>query len=188
MFAPQGISFLRKRHWHDYYDLSLSLFEAAAQCALVIGDIISVKLLSEQVLAHAKSFKDTLKVIFITVTALAYASQLPESINRSILALSELGEELPESYSETEIKFCIEQTKVMLQGFSDEELLGYKIMDDPSKIMAMNFYARLETSFQMTKQMAQPVVTMKIVQLSIAQGMSPVSLRTLVSCLQALEK
>ena len=131
------------------------MFEAAAKCALVLGDIVSLKLLSEQVINYAQSFEDTLSTLFITVCALAYASQLPESVNRSIMVLSRLGEEMPETYSEAEVKFSIEQTKIMLQGFSDEDLIGYTIMEEKSKIMAMNFYARLELSLQMTKPVAQ---------------------------------
>jgi len=142
----------------------------------VSGDIISLKLLSDQILTFAKSFEDKLNVLYNTVSALAYASQLPESVNRSILVLSQLGEELPDSYSESGTKFYIEQTQVMLKGFTtDQELIEYKEMDDPKKIMAMKFYARLETSFQMIKVDAQPIVTMKMIQLSVARGMSPIS-------------
>ncbi|KAL7528135.1 hypothetical protein ACHAXR_007195, partial [Thalassiosira sp. AJA248-18] len=174
-FFDNGISFLRKGHWQEHYNLSLQLFESASNCALVAGDIVSLKLLSEQILAYARSLEDKLNAIYNVVSALASASELSESVNRSILVLSELGENLPESLSESQIKLQIEQTKRVLEGFSDQELMEYKLMDRPQKIMAMKFYARLESSFQMIKPAAQPIVTLKMVQLSIAHGMSPMS-------------
>ena len=171
-----GISFLRKGHWKDQYDLSLRLFESACKCALVIGDIVSLRLLSEQILVFARSFEDQLNSMYCTVSALCYTSQLPEAVARCTLVLSELGEPLPEAYSESEIKLYVEHTISMLQGFtSDKDLVDYKLMDDPQKLMAMKFYARLELSFLMIKPDAQPIVTMKMVQLSLARGMSPMS-------------
>mmetsp|Transcript_4484 Transcript_4484/g.8609 ORF Transcript_4484/g.8609 Transcript_4484/m.8609 type:complete len:739 (-) Transcript_4484:970-3186(-) len=175
-FFDNGISFLRKGHWQEHYDLSLQLFESATDCALVLGDITSLKLLTNQIITSAKSFEEKLNATYNTVSALAYASQLPESVTRSILVLSQLGEELLDFYSESDTKLYIEQTQSMLKIFTtDQELIQYKKMVDPNKIMAMKFYARLRLSFQMTKVEAQPIVTMKIVQLSITRGMSPIS-------------
>lgn len=174
-FADHGISFLRKRHWQEHYNLSLHLFEAASKCALVTGDVVGLKLLSDQIQRYAKTFQDKLNSLYYNVIALAFASQLPESANRSVLVLAQLGEEMPESYSETEMKFHIEQTKILLQGYTEQELIDYRMCDDEAKIMAMKFYARLELTFQMIKPASQPIVTLKMVQLSIAQGMTPVS-------------
>ncbi|KAL7541084.1 hypothetical protein ACHAXR_010617 [Thalassiosira sp. AJA248-18] len=174
-FFDNGISFLRKRHWQEHYNLSLQLFESASKCALVAGDIVSLKLLSEQVYTFAQSLEDKMNAMFNVVSALSYASQLPESVNETILVLSQLGEELPESLSEPQIMLQIEKTKAILEGFSDQELIEYKRMDDPLKIMAMKFYARLEPSLQQIKPDAQPSITLKMVQLSIAHGMSPMS-------------
>ncbi|KAL7536583.1 hypothetical protein ACHAXR_007263 [Thalassiosira sp. AJA248-18] len=174
-FFDNGISFLRKRHWQEHYDLSLALFDAASKCALVLGDLTILTLLSEQVIQYAQSFDDTLNSVYNIVSALAYTSQLPQSVERSIIVLSQLGEEIPESYSEPEIMRLIEQTKAMLQGFTDRQLIEYRTMDDPSMIMAQKFYARLELSVQMIRPAAQPNVTLKMVQHSIAHGVSPVS-------------
>ena len=171
-----GISFLRKRHWQEHYDLSYQLFESASDCALVIGDIQSLQLLSAQILKYAKSYEEKLPPLYNIVSALAYDTQLiPESINNCLSVLSELGQELPESMSESDIKSYVEQTKVLLQGYTDQDLIEYRRMEEQSKIMTMKFLARLELSFQMTKPASQPIVTMKMVQLSIACGMSPLS-------------
>mmetsp|Transcript_32408 Transcript_32408/g.58578 ORF Transcript_32408/g.58578 Transcript_32408/m.58578 type:complete len:391 (-) Transcript_32408:18-1190(-) len=48
-------------------------------------------------------------------------------------------------------------------------------MEDPSKIMAMKFLARLELLVLLIRPSLLPIVTIKMVQLSIKHGMSPMS-------------
>jgi hypothetical protein len=173
-FFDHGINFLRKRHWQEQYDLSLQLFEGACKCALVNSDSLSLKLVSDQILCFATRFEDKLNTLFYNVTALAYASKLPESVDMAISVLSQLGIELP-VLSEAEITTCVEQTKLLLQGLTDQELIDYKLMIDPSMIMAMKFLARLITALYYTMPAGIPIITLKMIQLSINHGMSPVS-------------
>lgn len=171
-----GITFLEKGHWQDQYELSLQLFDAACKCALVIGDIVSLRLLSEQIRVYAKSFDDQLNSIYHTVTALCYTSQLPKAVEIMTLTLSQLGESFPETYTESEVKLYVEKTDSMLRRFSsDNDLIEYKLMEDSQKEMAMKFYARLLIPIVMIKPDALPILTMKMVQLSIIHGMSPIS-------------
>ena len=174
-FADHGITFLRKGHWKDHYDLSLRLFETASRCCLVTGDVVTLKILSEQIERYAKTFSDKLNSKYNNVVALAFSSKLPESCSSAISVLSELGEELPDSYAEQELKFHIKQTKIILEGYTDQDLIGFRRMDDHKKIMAMKFYARLLLSYQLIKPDSQPIVILKMIQLTMGKGMSPVS-------------
>ncbi|KAL3800896.1 hypothetical protein ACHAW5_002047 [Stephanodiscus triporus] len=102
-FFDHEISFLKKRHWQEHYDLSLQLFECASICALAKGDVVSLTLLSDQILRFAKRFEDKLNTMFDKVTVLTYTSKLPESVSMAISVLSQLGIELPET-SESDLK------------------------------------------------------------------------------------
>eukprot|EP00984_Skeletonema_dohrnii_P025146 scaffold14259_cov134-Skeletonema_dohrnii-CCMP3373.AAC.4 len=83
-YFDNGISFLRKKHWEEHYKLSLELFDLAAKCALTNGDIVSLNLLSEQVIAYARSYEDKLNVLYLFTCALGCSSRLPDSIEKSI--------------------------------------------------------------------------------------------------------
>ncbi|KAL7547548.1 hypothetical protein ACHAWF_010831 [Thalassiosira exigua] len=178
-FFDNGINFLPKNHWKDSYDLSLQLFDNAGKCALVIGEFDTFPIISEQVLTFAKTFHEKLNTIYSTVLSLARRSRLKDAIERCIMVLTQLGEipweEESEHYSESNVKLYVEQTRIMLQGMSDRQLVEYKKMISPEKKQAMKFLARLELFFQTTKPIAQPFVTIKMVQLSIVHGMSPLS-------------
>ena len=71
-FADHGISFLRKRHWQEHYNLSLHLVEAASKCALVTGDVVGLKLLSDQIQRYAKNFQDKLNSLYYNVLTIWY--------------------------------------------------------------------------------------------------------------------
>ena len=55
-----GISFLGDNHWAAQYDLSLDLFDAAAEAACVLNRLPEVNLYSKQLYDHAKCFDDKL--------------------------------------------------------------------------------------------------------------------------------
>lgn len=53
-----GISFLEGHHWTMQYELSIDLFDAAAESACVLNNGKAVTSYAEKVLAHAKCFDD----------------------------------------------------------------------------------------------------------------------------------
>jgi predicted ATPase len=55
-----GISFLQNDCWAAQYDVSLDLFEAAAEAACVLNRLTDVNLYSGQLYDHAKCFDDKL--------------------------------------------------------------------------------------------------------------------------------
>ena len=69
--------------------------------------------------------------------------------------------------------FQLSQTKVLLSKFNEDDLLGYRQMDDPLKLMAMKFYIRLQMMTQQIRPALQPVCTMNMINLSLSHGMSP---------------
>lgn len=173
-FFSHGISFLPKRHWQEHYDLSLQLFESASKCALINGDEDSLKYVSDQILRFAKRFEDKLNVLLDTITALSYKSKIPEAIKMTKSVLSQLGIELPEG-SDSDLKTTVDQTNILLDGLTDQNLTEHKLMTDPTKLMSMLFLARLEITLQLAMPAAAPAVTKKMIELSIESGMSPVS-------------
>jgi predicted ATPase len=172
-YFDYGISFLRKNHWKEHYTLSLELFDLAARCALTNGDIVSLKLLSQQVMTKAHSLGDKLNVMYFAMCSLAYSYKLPESIEKGLDILSKLGVELRGCGSSTEA--CVRETKDLLSACTDDEILNTRRMTDPTMIMAMKFLGKLETGMTQIMPQTAPYVAQQMIQLSLSHGMSPVS-------------
>eukprot|EP00984_Skeletonema_dohrnii_P001544 scaffold486_cov148-Skeletonema_dohrnii-CCMP3373.AAC.25 len=172
-YFDNGISFLRKKHWEEHYTLSLELFDLAAKCALTNGDIVSLKLLSEQVIAYVRSYEDKLNVLYLVTCALTFSSKLPESIEKGLDILANLGIDLRGCRSSMEA--CVQETKDLLSVYTDDEVLNTRQMTDPTMIMAMKFLGKLETGMSQIMPESAPRVMQRIIQLSLLHGMSPVS-------------
>eukprot|EP00804_Cyclotella_cryptica_P024015 CCRYP_020056-RA/>CCRYP_020056-RA protein AED:0.21 eAED:0.21 QI:0/1/0.88/1/0.37/0.33/9/2200/1156 len=173
-FFDHGMTFLRKKHWQDQYDLSLELFNLAAKCALAIEDLTSLTMICVEVSRNARNSEETLSSSLTLMSALTH-SRISESVQFGFQVLSKLGVDIPHSSSREQTLKLISQTQSTLDGISDSTLLSYHTLSDYKKVMAMKFLAKLEHSIQQTNTSLQPLVTIKIIQLTIEHGMSPMS-------------
>eukprot|EP00804_Cyclotella_cryptica_P022353 CCRYP_015913-RA/>CCRYP_015913-RA protein AED:0.01 eAED:0.01 QI:137/1/1/1/0.66/0.5/4/982/1465 len=175
IYAKNGISFLKKEnHWRLHYKLSLELFELATKCMLVLGDFSNLTILSDQVCENARSLEDKLHTLFTVMTSLTYASKMPDSINMGLSILLELGYALPTT-------FTVEDTMALMKQYHkelsipDHNLLTYKKMSDRRQLMAMKCLAKMELTTSMANPFLQPIVTLKMVELTIEHGLSSMS-------------
>ncbi|KAL7529511.1 hypothetical protein ACHAWF_007754, partial [Thalassiosira exigua] len=125
-YFDHGISFLCKNHWRDHYNLSLQLFEFAAECALAIGDLESLALLIAQIDKFGKSLEDKLNSRYLLVCTLAASSKVGESITEGAVILSKLGIDISVDASEDKLQSHLQGVQTMLWNVSDEQLLNYK--------------------------------------------------------------
>eukprot|EP00804_Cyclotella_cryptica_P029852 CCRYP_010780-RC/>CCRYP_010780-RC protein AED:0.08 eAED:0.08 QI:0/0.8/0.66/1/0.8/0.66/6/45/1317 len=173
-FFDHGMTFLRKKHWRDQYDLSLELFNLAAKCALAIEDHSSLTMICDEVSRNARNYKDTLSSSFTHMSALIH-SRISDSLEFGFKELSRLGVDIPSSVSRDDTLKLITETKSMLDGFTDDTLLNYHVLSDYKKVMAIKFLAKLENSINQANPSLLPFITIKIIQLTIEHGMSPMS-------------
>ena len=169
-YFDHGISFLRRDHWNEHYDLSLELFELGAKCALTNSDHTNVKLLYKEVLAKALSFEDTLEIRYTHVRALYSASWLDEALTNSLYVLNTLGVTLSE-----DSKMLLSKTKLMLAQYSDEELLTQSMMIDRAKLMTMKFLSIVQKCLFHTNPKSQSKATLQMIQYSLRFGMCGLS-------------
>ncbi|KAL7465066.1 hypothetical protein ACHAXS_006557 [Conticribra weissflogii] len=174
-FFEFGMKFLWQNHWDEEYDLSLSLYNNAAKCSLALGDGEKLETFSAQVVSNARSFEDKLHVYYLSISSLCHASLLEEAFSKGVQVLSILGEELSLTLSYEEKIGLVKETASLLSSLSDDELLNYRIMSDPTKIMAMKFLWRLEMSLLLGKPSFMPLITVKMIQMSLTHGMSAMS-------------
>jgi predicted ATPase len=171
-----GISYLRRGHWDEHYGLSLELFNLAAKCAMMNAEHDRVKILTGQIMRYVKCFQDKCQAIFITSTLLTRSGSGPEAVGLINSTLSSLGEELPATITPTVINSYLENTKAQLAGISNDTLLSYSAMTNPSKILAMEFLVKLSEILTLIgEKAAMPLIPLKMIQISLTYGMSPLS-------------
>ena len=175
-FFNYGISYLRRGHWNEHYDVSLELFNLAARCALMNAEHDRVKMLTGEIIRYAKCFEDKCQAFSITINLLTWSGNVPEAVKLINRTLSSLGEELPQRITPSVIKLHLDNTKAQLAGLSDDTLLSYPTMENPSKILAMELLVKLFRSLTIIgERSAMPIIPLKMIQISLTYGMSPLS-------------
>jgi predicted ATPase len=172
-YFMSGISFLPNNHWKENYELSLELLELAARCSLATGDMDGLSILSDKVINHAKCFEDKLNTSFTVMSAFAYSSKVARSVEMGLMIVLKLGVDIPKlSHEDTVHK--IRSTQKMLL-ISDADLLNYRLMSDNRQLMAMKFLAKLQNATHQIQPGLQPIIAIKMVELTLASGLSPMS-------------
>eukprot|EP00574_Skeletonema_japonicum_P009992 CAMPEP_0201719324 /NCGR_PEP_ID=MMETSP0593-20130828/4547_1 /ASSEMBLY_ACC=CAM_ASM_000672 /TAXON_ID=267983 /ORGANISM="Skeletonema japonicum, Strain CCMP2506" /LENGTH=767 /DNA_ID=CAMNT_0048209733 /DNA_START=171 /DNA_END=2474 /DNA_ORIENTATION=- len=172
-FFDHGISYLRKDHWSEHYDLSLELYNSAAKCALMNAEHDSVKLHTEQIMQNAKCFEDKFQAISVTVTLQNWSGNAPAAVELIKSTLSKLEEALPSVVTPAVTKLYLDETKGKLAILPDETLLCFPAMVNPSKILAVELLVRLYVSLHVSGERAlMLIIPLKVIQISLTYGMS----------------
>jgi predicted ATPase len=175
-FFDHGISYLRRGHWDEHYDLTLELFNLAARCAFKNAEYASLKILTGQIMRKAKCFEDKCQAISISITLLLMSGNVPEAIKVIFDMLKNLGEELRRLITPAVIQHHLGETKSKLAGLSDDSLLCYPLMTKPSKKIAMDLLLDLFEAFSVTGEKASlPIIPLKMIQISLKHGMTALS-------------
>jgi predicted ATPase len=173
-FFNHGIAFLAGKHyWRDHYTLSLELFELASKSALAAGNTQSVQMHIDELIKNARCFDDTLNAHYIHVSFLAHMSRLEEAVEKGISIVSKLGEEIPSNPSNEVLNRHILQTQSMIKGVSEDDLMNKPMMTDSKKLMAIKFLAEIQGIAFVILPPVHKIVIMKMVQMTIAFGLSP---------------
>ncbi|KAL3798700.1 hypothetical protein HJC23_004451 [Cyclotella cryptica] len=174
-FLFNGISFLPDNHWTDHYQLSLKLYELASQSALATGNSQALGVFSREVLKSGRCFEDKLDIYFIIISSLAYESKFSEAFEKGRDILLLLGEDISGDPSKEALNQHVQHTQSLLRGVSEDDILNYRLMSDNKKLEAMKFLAKMQTITVMVKPSLHPFLTLKMVQLTILHGLSPLS-------------
>jgi hypothetical protein len=93
-----------------------------------------------------------------------------------LLILAQLGHKVPSTISsDKNSQYSIRQTLKILDDIADDGILNYRSMTDHKTIMAMKFMAKLEATIQQVRPELQPFITVKMLQLTVSEGLSSVS-------------
>lgn len=175
-FFDSGISYLRKGHWDFHYDMTLELFNLATKCAFTIGEYGSLKILTGQIIRHAKCFEDKCQAISISITLLSWSINVSEAIKVLMNTLKSLGEEFPAAITSSFVQGYLKSIRVKLASLSDESLLSYPLMVNRSKMMAMELCVKLHENLTFSGDTTSlPVIPLKMIQISLKHGMTPLS-------------
>ncbi len=169
-YLNTGIQLLADDSWEQEYQLTLSLYEAAAEAAYLAGKIEQTEELIEVVLANAKTLLEQVKVYEVKIQALGAQNKALEAVNLALSFVKQLGVEFPANPNQSDIEQAMAEVKTNLAGKSIKDLVNLPGMEDAKSLAVMNILSNIITfSYQATPEVF-PLILFKQVNLSLQYG------------------
>ncbi|MBE9052867.1 AAA family ATPase [Nostocales cyanobacterium LEGE 11386] len=174
-YLTTGIELLADDTWKTEYELTLALYETAAEAAYLAGDFEQTNQLTEVVLQQTKTLLEKVKVYEIKIQAYGAQNKALEAINNALVVLKLLGVEFPENPSQSDIQFAMAETASNLANRCIEGLINLPEMTQAQPLAVM----RLLSSTVVLAYQACPdiflLIVLKQVNLSLKYGNAPLS-------------
>ena len=174
-YLTVGLELLGENSWQRQYDLTLALYQAAAEAAYLNTDFEQMEQLVMVVLAEGKTLLDKIKAYQVTIEAYKAQNRPEQAITTGLQVLKLLGIELPEQPSPEDMGLALQQTQSHLEGKEIEDLIDLPVMTAPEKLAAMTILWRLIPVAYLTLPLLFSLLVLKQVNLSLQNGNCAVS-------------
>jgi predicted ATPase/signal transduction histidine kinase len=174
-YFTAGIELLPMQSWQTDYDLTLALYESAAEAAYLNTDFEQMEKWAKIVLQHATNELDKIKVFEIKITACAMQTKLQEAVTIGREALTMLEINFPESPIPLHIQQALTKTAAYLTGKKIENLINLPVMTNPRKLATMRVLSSMFSATLIVEPVLLPLIVCEQVNLSINYGNSAFS-------------
>jgi predicted ATPase/signal transduction histidine kinase len=175
-YFTMGISILAADCWQTNYQLTLNLYEEAAEAAYLSGDFERMEQLAQVVLQQAKIPLEKVKVYHAKIQADGAQNKAIEAVNTTLTFLKLLGIDFPENPSQSDIQMELDKTIYHLASRGNiEDLINLPEMTDPCSLAAMGILSSATTLVYQAVPQLFPLIIFKQINLSITYGNAPLS-------------
>ncbi len=171
-YFKTGIEVLKNKPWENSYDLTLDLYTEAVESAYLNSDFIQMELMADEVLNHAKSFIDNIKIFEVRVLAYIAQNRLTDAIDTALFALKDLNIHFPEKPGAFHILRGLVRTKLLLKNKSADHFIEKKFMDDPVKTATIRMLTRMSSAAFFSHPELLPLITFQQIKLTLRHGVA----------------
>ena len=175
IYLQTGIKLLRANCWQNQYELTLNLYVAAAEAAYLNADFDGMEFLAAEVLQHAQTILDRVKIYEIKIAAQTAQIKVLETIAVARDALLQLGIELPTTPDEASIGKALQALAGHLGDRKIEQLIDLPLMTNPQTHAAMQLSGMLFPPVFQGMPGLLPLLSSTMVSLSLQFGNAPAS-------------
>ncbi len=165
-----GKQLLAADSWLNLYNLTLLLYESAAETAYLTGDFEEMSLVVEIVLQQAKTVLDKMKVYAVKIKAYQSQNKPLIAIKIALNALALLEINLPEQPNSLDVQNGLLEIRSNLALTEIESLIDLPEMTDLKQLAAMRIFSIITSSLFSTNIELLSLIVFKQVNLSIQYG------------------
>ena len=175
-YFKAGVSLLSAESWKTHYTLMLAIHTEAAEAAALNTDFEGMEQWAAQVLIHAQTFLDTIKIQKTQLLGKKAQGDLFGALQIGRQSLATLGISFPDEPTQTDINNSFSLTRQLWAKREPLSLLDLPAMSDPELTAAMDILTVMVPSAYGAVPTLMPLLIFKQVALSIEYGNCPTSI------------
>ncbi|WP_392535078.1 AAA family ATPase [Nostoc sp. C117] len=180
-YLTTGIELLKDDSWERKYDLTLSLYETAAEAAYLAGKFEQIEQFVQIVLACAKTLVEKVKVYEVIIKAYAAQNRTLEAVKIALAVLKELGVYFPENPCQSDVQLAMLEITADLTDKYIEDLIDLPEMVEAQQLAAMRILTITGIFSYPVAPELFPLVILKQIDLSLKYGNAPLSAHAYVN-------
>ncbi|MEG3898090.1 MULTISPECIES: AAA family ATPase [unclassified Microcoleus] len=174
-YATVGLSFLEENTWQQQYEMTLALYELAAEVALLNGNFEAMEQFIDIVIQQAHSLPEKVNVYCIRIQSHISQSKLTSAIAIGQQVLQQLGITFPETPTPSDIQQEIQQIEELIGDREIADLVNLPEMRDVKKLSAIKIANIISPAAYLTGSALFPLLNTLSVKLSIQYGNTSIS-------------
>jgi predicted ATPase len=167
-----GIELVKDRGWEEEYNMTLSLYNAAAEMELCTTNYEKMEMLIQTVIKKAKQPHDKVQAQVTQLYAMGITERQQEAIEMGMDLLCSLGEPLPKHLGKLRLALEFLSIKWKLKRISNERILRLPLMENREKLACMQVLNILALNAILARPDLSPFVALKITDLTLQNGLS----------------
>ncbi|AFY36419.1 ATP-binding sensor histidine kinase [Calothrix sp. PCC 7507] len=169
-YATVGLSLLAENTWQQQYEMTLALYELAAEVAMLNGNFEAMEKFIDIVIQQARSLPEKVNVYCIRIQSHISQSKLTSAIAIAQPILQQLGITFPETPTPSDIQQEIQEIKELIGDREIADLVHLPEMTDAEKLGTLQIVNIISPAAYLTGSMLYPLLNTLSVKLSIQYG------------------
>ncbi|MBD2440396.1 ATP-binding sensor histidine kinase [Nostoc sp. FACHB-110] len=170
-----AIALLSSDSWETQYELTLSLYETAAEAAYLAGKFKQMEQLVDVVLAKATTLLEKVKVYELKIKAYGAQNKALEAIQTALIVLKQLGVDFPENPTQYDVQLAMTEAMSNLTQKGIEELINLPEMTAACSLAVMRILSNaLFFAYSVSPELF-PLIVIKQINISRQNGNAPLS-------------
>ncbi|WP_413200993.1 ATP-binding protein, partial [Nostoc piscinale] len=174
-YLTTGITLLSSDSWQTQYELSLALYETAAEAAYLAGEFEQMEQLINVVLAQAKTLLEQVKVYEVKIQGYGAQNKVSDAVNIALNVLQQLGVEFPQNPSQSDVQLGISEIMSNMAGHKIEDLIDLPEMTEASLLVAMRMLSTTIPFAYAVTPILFLLIVFKKIHISMKYGNAPSS-------------
>ncbi len=175
-YCQAGMKLLNPDSWNTQYNLTLEIYELAAEVAYQGGNFQETEHLATIVLQETKNILEQIKIYEVKIQACIVQNQPLEAVKTALIVLSQLGIKFSNNPSQPRILFNLIKTKIALSGKTIVSLGDLPKMSNLEKQASTRILSKVFSATYISKPDILPLLVFNNINLLLKYGndkMSP---------------